>query len=110
MFKESDIESSFEIIHDEKLCKYISFPNLTIDDELEYIRKCVSEADESKYEKWSIVLKDTNITIGNISVNTINKKHNYCNVGYVIRYDYLVLNFIAKLNNLLINNFGRMIV
>ena len=26
--------------------------------------------------------------IGNISVNEINKKNNYCNVGYVIIYDY----------------------
>ena len=22
------------------------------------------------------------------SVNTVNKKHNYCNVGYVVRYNY----------------------
>ena len=26
--------------------------------------------------------------IGNISINTIVKKHNYCNLGYAIRYDY----------------------
>ena len=32
--------------------------------------------------------KANNVTIGNISVNTVNKKHNYCNVGYVVRYDY----------------------
>jgi len=39
-------------------------------------------------KKWSIVLKSINKSIGNISVNTVVKKHNYCNVGYVIQYDY----------------------
>ena len=39
-------------------------------------------------EKWVITLKDNNIPIGNISVNGIEKKHNYCNVGYVILYNY----------------------
>ena len=34
----------------------------------------MSEVEESKYERWSIVLKENNITIGNISVNTVNKK------------------------------------
>lgn len=48
----------------------------------------MGEVEESKYEKWAIVLKEDNITIGNISVNTVNKKNNYCNVGYVIRYNY----------------------
>ena len=35
-----------------------------------------------------IELKENNKAIGNISVNEINKKNNYCNVGYVIIYDY----------------------
>ncbi len=35
-----------------------------------------------------ITLKDDNTPIGNISVNGIEKKHNYCNVGYVILYEY----------------------
>ena len=43
----------------------------------------MNEVEESKYEKWAITLKENNITIGNISANTVNKKHNYCNVGYV---------------------------
>lgn len=33
-------------------------------------------------------MKDENIPIGNISVNEIEKKHNYCNVVYVILYNY----------------------
>ena len=87
-YNESDIDAFYEILHDDRLHKYIPFPDLTKDEELEYIKKCMDEADDSKYEKWAIVLKVNNVTIGNISVNTVNKKHNYCNVGYVVRYDY----------------------
>lgn len=63
-------------------------PNLTKAEELKCIKNWIKEADESKYEKWVITLKDNNIPIGNISVNGIEKKHNYCNVGYVIMFDY----------------------
>lgn len=87
-YNESDIDAFYEILHDDRLHKYIPFPDLTKDEELEYIKKCMDEADDSKYEKWAIVLKVNNVTIGNISVNTVNKKHNYCNVGYVVRCDY----------------------
>ncbi|MCI8345714.1 MAG: GNAT family N-acetyltransferase [Clostridia bacterium] len=87
-YNESDIDAFYEILHDNRLHKYIQFPNLTKDEELEYIRNCMNQVEESKYERWAIVLKENNITIGNISVNTLNKKHNYCNVGYVVRYNY----------------------
>lgn len=87
-YNESDIDAFYEILHDDRLHKYIPFPDLTKDEELEYINKCMVETNDSKYEKWAIVLKENNETIGNISVNTVNKKHNYCNVGYVVRYDY----------------------
>lgn len=83
-----DIDAFFEILHDDRLHKYIPFPNLTYEEELDYIKNIMSNAETDKCEKWSIVLKENNSTIGNISVNTVNKKHNYCNVGYVIRYDY----------------------
>ena len=42
----------------------------------------------SKYEKWVIERKEDNIVVGTIEVNFIMKKHNYCNVGYAVRYDY----------------------
>ena len=84
-YNEFDLDAFYEIIHDERLHKYISFPNLTKEEELEYIKSCMSEADNSKYEKWAIVLKESNETIGNISINTINKKKNNFKVGYVIR-------------------------
>lgn len=87
-YNEIDLDAFYEILHDERLHTYIPFPDLTKKEELEYIKNCIAEVEESKYEKWSIVLKNENITIGNISVNTVNKKHNYCNVGYVVRYDY----------------------
>jgi hypothetical protein len=61
---------------------------LTKDEELECIRKWISEADENKYEKWVMELKATGEVVGNIDVNTVVKKHNYCNVGYTVRYNY----------------------
>jgi len=87
-YRESDVYAQYEIIHDERLSKYIKFPDLTLEEELECIKEWIRDADVSKYEKWVIVLKDTDEPIGNISVNSIQKKHNYCNVGYVIMYNY----------------------
>ena len=87
-YKESDIDAIYEIITDERLAKYIKYPNLTKDEELECIKKWISEADENKYEKWVMELKSTGEVVGNIDVNTVVKKHNYCNVGYTIRYDH----------------------
>ena len=87
-YKESDIDAIYEMITDERLSKYIKFPKLSKEEELECIRKWISVADESKYEKWVIELKKDGTVVGNIDVNTVVKKHNYCNVGYTIRYDY----------------------
>ena len=87
-YEESDVDAFYEILHDERLHKYIVFPDFTVEQELDYIKGCIRDAETDKYEKWAIVLKESNETIGNISVNTIFKKHNYCAVGYVIRYDY----------------------
>ena len=87
-YKVEDVDIQYEIITDKRLSKYISFPNLSKAEELECIKDWIKNADSSKYEKWVITLKDSGIVIGNISVNVIEKRHNYCNVGYVIRYDY----------------------
>ncbi len=87
-YEESDIDAFYEIIHDERLQTYIFFPHYTFEEELDYIKKCINDANTDKCEKWSIVLKDNNQTIGNISVNKVNSKHNYCEVGYVLRYNY----------------------
>lgn len=87
-YKESDIDMQYEIINDERLSKYIKFPKYTKDEELDCIKKWIKDANDSKYEKWVITLKENNLPIGNISVNGIEKKHNYCNVGYVILYNY----------------------
>lgn len=87
-YSEEDIDTFYDIIHDQRLQKFIPFPDLTKEQELEYIRDCISKVEDDKCEKWSIVLKSSNKSIGNISVNTVVKKHNYCEVGYVIQYNY----------------------
>lgn len=87
-YKETDINEMYEIITDERLAKYISFPKLTKEEELDYIKNLIKNSDISEQENWVIELKKGNIPIGNISVKNIKKAHNYCSVGYVIRYDY----------------------
>ena len=87
-YEEKDLDAFYEIIHDDRLSTYIKFPNLTKEEELEYIKECIKNADESKYEKWTIERQEDSVVVGNISVNTVYKVHNYCNVGYVVRYDY----------------------
>ena len=87
-YKETDIDVQYEIITDERLSKYFKFPSLTKEEELECIKNWIANADIDKHEKWVIELKENKRAIGNISVNEINKKNNYCNVGYVIIYDY----------------------
>lgn len=87
-YKETDIDAIYDIITDERLSKYIKFPNLTREEELECIKVWIEEADISKYEKWVIERKSDSSVVGNIDVNTVVEKHNYCNVGYTIRYDY----------------------
>ena len=87
-YEETDIDMQYEVLTDNRLTKYIKFPNLTKEEELECIKDWIKNADDSKYEKWVITLKSDNTPIGNISVNGIEKRHNYCNVGYVILYAY----------------------
>ena len=87
-YNESDIDAFYEIVNDDRLQKYIPFPKLAYEQELDYIKECMKNVENDKCEKWAIVLKENNETLGNISVNTVVKKHNYCDVGYVIRYDY----------------------
>jgi ribosomal-protein-alanine N-acetyltransferase len=87
-YKESDIDAIYDIITDKRLSTYIKYPDLTKEQELECIKEWIEEADDSKYERWVIERKEDGAIVGNIDVNTVVKKHNYCNVGYTIRYDY----------------------
>lgn len=87
-YKETDIDAMYDIITDKRLSKFIKYPDLTKEQELEHIRDWIKEADDSKNERWVIERKEDGAIIGNINVNTVVKKHNYCNVGYIIRYDY----------------------
>ena len=113
-YKESDIDVLYEIITDERLSKYIKYPNLNKEEELECIKKWIREADESKYERWVIERKSDGVIVGNIDVNTIYKKHNYCNVGYTIRYDYWGNGYASEALNIvsehLLNNSGYYLV
>lgn len=87
-YKETDIDAMYDIITDKRLSIYIKFPDKTKEEELECIKEWINGADDSKYEKWVIERKEDQAIVGNIDVNTVVKKHNYCNVGYTIRYDY----------------------
>ena len=87
-YKESDIDMQYKILTDKRLHKFITLPSYTKEEELECIKKWIEDADIDKCEKWVITLKDKDIPIGNISINMVNKKSNYCNVGYVILYEY----------------------
>lgn len=87
-YKETDIDAIYDIITDKRLSTYIKYPELTKEQELECIKEWIVEADYSKYERWVIERKEDGAIVGNIDVNTVVKKHNYCNVGYTIRYDY----------------------
>lgn len=87
-YKETDIDAIYDIITDKRLSTYIKYPELTKEQELECIKEWIEEADNSKYERWVIVRKEDGAIVGNIDVNTVVKKHNYCNVGYTIRYNY----------------------
>lgn len=87
-YVESDIDMQYSVLIDERLHKYIRFPNLTKDEELECIKEWIANADIDEHEKWVIELKKGKKVIGNISVNDVNKKNNYCNVGYVIMFGY----------------------
>ena len=87
-YKETDIDAIYDIITDKRLSTYIKFPELTKEEELECIKEWIEEADDSKYERWVIERKEDGAIVGNIDVNTVVKKHNYCNVGYTIRYNY----------------------
>lgn len=87
-YKETDIDMQYRFLQDERLHKFISPPRISREEELEVIKKWISESDTSDYERWVIALKNTDEPIGNISVNGIDRKNNYCNVGYVILFEY----------------------
>lgn len=95
-YKESDIDMQYHFLQDVRLHKFISPPKLSKEEELEVIKKWIAEADTSNYERWVIALKNTHEPIGNISVNGIDRKNNYCNVGYVILFDYQGLGYATE--------------
>lgn len=113
-YKESDIDAIYEMITDERLSKYLIFPELTKSEELESIKKWIREADVSKKEKWVIERKSDHAVVGNINVNSVESKHNYCNVGYIIRFEYWGNGYAAEalkaVSDHLLNDTGYYIV
>lgn len=113
-YKETDIDAIYDIITDKRLSTYIKYPELTKEQELECIKEWIEEADDSKYERWVIERKEDGAIVGNIDVNTVVKKHNYCNVGYTIRYDYWGNGYAAEaleaVSNHLLNESGHYLV
>lgn len=113
-YKETDIDIIYEMINDNRMCKYIKYPKVTKEQELECIRKWIYEADESLKERWIIEIKDKHIIVGEISVSKVFEKHNYCNVGYSIRYDYWGNGFATEaltvVTDYLLNNRGYNLV
>ena len=99
-YKESDIEVMYEIITDVRLSKYIKFPKLTKSEELDCIKKWISEAaDDSLYEKWVIELKSDGTIVGNINVNKITTKDMLVKLGiYEMNNDKLVSDEIQRLS------------
>ena len=76
-YEENDIEMQYTILTDERLAKYVKFPRLSKEEELECIKKWISEADTSKYEKWVITLKESHI-----ANRRLNKDGSYSGVEY----------------------------
>ena len=87
-YKESDIDVYHELTTDPRLSDYIYYPRVTSEKEKEIIKGYINCADTNVHERWIIERKEDNIVVGKINVNNVYQKHNYCNVGYTIRYDY----------------------
>lgn len=111
---ENDLDVMYELITDERLSKFLIFPNNTKEDELEYIKKLILNYDTDIHEQWMIVRKEDNVPVGHIGVNNVYKKHNYCNVGYTIRFDYWGNGYAAEalkvVTDHLLNDIGHRLV
>ena len=71
---ENDLDVMYELITDERLSKFLIFPNNTKEDELEYIKKLILNYDTDIHEQWMIVRKEDNVPVGHIGVNNVYKK------------------------------------
>ena len=69
---------------DENVTKYVSFePHKDYEETKQIVNEWIKEYDNGSYN-WVIELKDNHEIIGNISVIEISKKHNNCELGYVL--------------------------
>lgn len=87
-WQESDIDVLYEMVIDKRLSQFLKIPNITREDELKRLRKWIAEVDGSLNERWVITEKVTGNIVGKIDVESVNKKNNYCNIGYMLKFDF----------------------
>ena len=89
-YEEKDINTLLEILTDKRLTEYklVSYEDLTKEEKINLIKDWIRKSKTSLTEKWVIEVKETHEVVGNIVVNNVIRKPNYCNVGYAILYNY----------------------
>lgn len=83
-FTIDDCEDMFKNVgSDLNVTKYVSFsPHQNIEESSDIITMWISEYQNNSFN-WCVELKESHQVIGNISVNSLSKKHNNCELGYV---------------------------
>lgn len=84
-FNENDYKGMYDNwASDENVTKYVSFnPHKDYNETKKIVNEWIDEYKNGSYN-WVIELKETHEIIGNISVIEMSKKHNNCELGYVI--------------------------
>lgn len=89
-FKETDAEEMYENwANDERVAKYLTWQAHKNVDETKMICKMWEEESlKLNSYQWLIILKDTNVKIGSISLVSVCEKEKAAEVGYCIGYNW----------------------
>ncbi len=87
-WKKDDIDDLYKMISDKRLFTYLKKPNITKEEEEKKLDSWLRNVNESLEERWAITLKTTGAIIGQISVESVNAKNNYCTIGFMLQYAY----------------------
>ena len=87
-WKKDDIDDLYKMISDKRLFTYLKEPNKTKEEEQEILDNWLKNVNESLEERWAITLKTTGAIIGQISIESVNNKNNYCTIGFMLQYAY----------------------
>ena len=82
-WKKDDIDDLYKMISDKRLFTYLKKPNITKEEEEKKLDSWLRNVNESLEERWAITLKTTGAIIGQISVESVNTKNNYCTIGFM---------------------------